>query len=164
MNQYVLVGTYTNGNKRAFVVMADNYSKAIQKLLMEVNDSFINIEVIDTFGSLSAIGVAALMGNGKSVYQNVAEAMELIHRTMSEYEIAKALDEQGEPTEAFHERFNYFFKALSTEGQDALLSLLGTAKELASIVEKAGHDCLHDDCRFSTKRTFAPSCVLRDLL
>ena len=65
MNQYVLVGTYTNGNKRAFVVMADSYSKAIQKLLMEVNDSYINIEVIDTFGSLSAIGAVALMGNDK---------------------------------------------------------------------------------------------------
>ena len=109
---------------------------------MEESDGFINIEVIETFGSLSAIGAAALMGNNKSVYQNVAEAMELIHRSMSEYEIAEALDGQGEPTEAFHERFNYFYKSLSAEGQEALLSLLGTAKELISIVEIAGHDCL----------------------
>ena len=142
MNQYVLVGTYTNGNKKAFVVMADNFSKAIQNLLMEVNDNFINVEAIDTFGSLSAIGATALMGNNKSVYQNVAEAMELIHRGLSEYEITEALDEQGEPTEVFRERFNCFYKALSTEGQEALLSLLGTAKELISIVENAGHDCL----------------------
>ena len=122
--------------------MADSYSKAIQKLLMEESGGFINIEVIETFGSLSAIGAAALMGNNKSVYQNVAEAMELIHRDLSEHEIAEALDEQGEPTEVFHERFNCFYKALGTECQEALLSLLGTAKELVSIVENAGHDCL----------------------
>jgi len=142
MNQYVVIGTYPNRNKRAFVVMADNYSKAIQKLLEAEGDNFINVEVIDTFGNLSAIGAAALMGNEKSIYQNVAEAMELIHRSMSEYEIKEALNEQGEPTDAFHARFGSFFKTLSKEAQDALLALLGTAKGIVEIFEKAGHDCL----------------------
>ena len=58
MNQYVVIGTYPNGNKRVFVIMADNHNMAIQKLLTEIKDSFINIEVIDTYGSLSAIGIA----------------------------------------------------------------------------------------------------------
>jgi len=142
MNQYVVIGTYPNGTKRAFVVMADNYSKAIQKMLQEEGDSFINVEVIDTFGNLSAIGAAALMGNQKSVYQNVAEAMELIYRSMSEYEISEALDENGEPTDKFHDRWNSFFTTLSKDGQNALLALLGTAKGLVNIAELAGHDCL----------------------
>jgi len=142
MNQYVVVGTYPTGTKRAFVVMADNYSKAIQKMLQEESDSFINVEVIDTFGNLSAIGAAALMGNQKSMYQNVAEAMELIHRNMSEYEIADALDENGEPTDEFYDRWNSYFTILSEDGRNALLSLLGTAKGLVNIAELAGHDCL----------------------
>lgn len=142
MNQYVLVGTYTNGNKRAFVVMANNYSMAIQKLLMETKEIFINIEAIDTYGSLSAIGVAALMGNKKSVYRNVAEAMELIYYSMSKYEIEEALDERREPTDEFYVRFNKFFRVLEKDTQDALLSLLGTAKGMIELMEKAGHSCL----------------------
>ena len=122
--------------------MADNYSNAIQKMLQEEGDSFINVEVIDTFGNLSAIGAVALMGNQKSVYQNVAEAMELIHRNMSEYEIAEAFDENGEPTDKFHDRWSSYFATLSEDGRNALLSLLGTAKGMIDVVEKAGHDCL----------------------
>ena len=141
MNQYVLIGTYPNGRKRAFVLMADSYSKAIQEMLQE-EDNFINVEVIDTFGSLSAIGATALMGNEKSVYQNVAEAMEFIQRSMSEYEIEEALDETGAPTDEFHARFNRFFGTLSKNAQDSLLSLLGVAKGLVDTFEKAGHDCL----------------------
>jgi hypothetical protein len=142
MSQYVVVGTYPTGTKRAFVVIADNYSKAIQKMLQEEGDSFINVEVIDTFGSLSAIGAAAIMGNQKSVYQNVAEAMELIHRSMGEYEITEALDENGEPTDKFHARWNSYFTTLSEDGRNALLSLLVTAKGLVNIAELAGHDFL----------------------
>jgi len=142
MNQYVLVGTYPQGNKRPFVVMADSYSMAIQKMLVESKDSFINIEVIDTFGSLTAIGGAALMGSETSVYEKVAEAMELIQRSMNEYEITEALDENGEDTDEFHDRFNNFFSVLGKEEQNALLSLLGTAKGIIDVVEKAGHDCL----------------------
>jgi len=141
MNQYVVIGTYSTGTKKAFVVMANNYSNAIQKMLEE-GDSFINVEVVDTFGNLSAIGAVALMGNQKSAYQNVAEAMELIHKSMSEYEIAEALDENGEPTDKFYDRWNSFFTTLSEDGQNALLSLLGTAKGMIDVVEKAGHDCL----------------------
>ena len=55
-NQYVVIGTYANRNKRAFVVWAENYSEAIQKLLMETKDSFTNVEVIDTYGNLTTIG------------------------------------------------------------------------------------------------------------
>jgi len=55
-NQYVVIGTYPNRNKRAYVVWAENYSKAIQKLLTEIDDSFINIEVIDTYEKLLTIG------------------------------------------------------------------------------------------------------------
>lgn len=142
MNQYVLIGTYPQGNKRAYVVMANSYSMAIQKLLAETKESFINIEVIDTYGSLSAIGAAALMGNETNIYQNVAEAMEIIRRHMDEYEIKDALDEQGEATDEFHARFNSFFNAFSKDAQNALLSLLGTAKGMIDILEKAGHDCL----------------------
>ena len=56
MNQYVVIGTYPNQNKRAYVVWAENYSKAMQKLLTESGDSFISVEVIDTYGNLITLG------------------------------------------------------------------------------------------------------------
>jgi len=142
MNQYILIGTYPNRNKKAFVVMAENYSKAIQKMLLEESDSFINIEVVDTYGSLTAIGGAAIMGNDKSIYHNVAQAMEVIKTALDEYEITQALDEYGEATDLFHARFDNYLSRLNDDSQTALFSLLGTAKELISITEKAGHDCL----------------------
>jgi hypothetical protein len=54
-NQYVVIGTYPNQNKRAFVVWEENYSKALRKLLAEVDDNFIHLEVIDTYGNLQTI-------------------------------------------------------------------------------------------------------------
>ena len=142
MNQYILIGTYPNRNKQAFVVMADNYSKAIQKLLSEEKDNFINIEVVDTYGSLTAIGGATLMSNKDTAYQNVADAMQLIYRIMCEYEIEETLDELGEPTDAFHSRFDHYVNSLEKESADALLTLLGMAKTMIGLFEKAGHDCL----------------------
>ena len=142
MNQYVLVGTYPNGNKRAFVLTAENQRTAIQAMLGEIDDCFTNIEVIDTYGRLSALGSATIIGNDKSFYRNVHEAMLLIVQAMGEYEITEALDENGEETDEFHKRFEDYYSNLSTEGKESLLSLLGTAKGLVNIVEMAGHDCL----------------------
>lgn len=142
MKQYVLVGTYPDGHKRAFVLTAENQHKAIQTMLEELDDCFINIEVIDTYGRLSALGSATIIGNDKSFYRNVHEAMLLIVQAMGEYEVTEALDENGEETDAFHERFENYYSNLSIEGKESLLSLLGTAKGLVNIVELAGYDCL----------------------
>ena len=142
MNKYVVIGTYLNGNKKAFVLMESTQRKAIQSLLADVKDSFSNIEVIDLNDGFPAIGMASFYSNGNNFYQNVAEAMELIHRSMDKYEIAGALDENGEPTDKFHDRWNSYFTTLIEDGQKALLSLLGTAKGLVNIAELAGHDCL----------------------
>lgn len=60
MNHYVVIGTYPTRNKRAFVVIADNYSKAIQQLLTEEQDNFINVEVVDTYEELTLIGATEL--------------------------------------------------------------------------------------------------------
>ena len=135
MNQYVLVGTYPNGNKRAFALTAENQRTAIQTMLGEIDDCFTNIEVIDTYGRLSALGSATIIGNDKSFYHNVHEAMLLIVQAMGEYEITEALDENGEETDEFHKRFEDYYSNLSTEGKESLLSLLGTAKGLVNIVE-----------------------------
>lgn len=82
MNKYVAVGTYPNGNKRAFVVMADNYSQAIQNLLAKVKDSFTNIEVIDTYGNLKEIGMASFYATRNSFYRNASDTVLLIENTM----------------------------------------------------------------------------------
>jgi len=142
MNKYVVVGTYPNGNKRAFVVAADNYRNAIQNLLTEEKDSFTNIEAIDTYGNLAAIGMASFSATANSFYRNASDAMLLIVNTMAEYKIAEAISENGEATDEFHERFEKFYQMLSSDGKDALLTLAGTAKEIVKIVELAGHDCL----------------------
>ena len=55
MEKYVVIGTYSNQDKRAFVVLADNPNKAIRKLLTQVDDNFISVEVIDTYGNLQTI-------------------------------------------------------------------------------------------------------------
>ena len=65
MNKYVVIGTYPNGNKRAFVLMESSTSKAIEIFLSNVKDNFINIEVIDTYDGFTAIGMASFYSNGK---------------------------------------------------------------------------------------------------
>jgi len=142
MNKYVVIGTYPNGNKRAFVLMESSTSKAIQIFISNVKDSFINIEVIDTYDGFTAIGMASFYSNGKGFYKNVSDAMLLIEKTMAEYKIAEAVDVYGEVTDEFHERFDKFYKLLGSDEKDALLSLAGTAKQLVKIIELAGHDCL----------------------
>ena len=142
MNKYVVVGTYPNGNKRAYVVVADNYSKAIQNLLTEGKENFTNIEVIDTYGTLEAIGMASFSASENSFYRNASDALLLIVKTMAEYKISDAIDENGEATDEFHERFEEFFRPLSPDGKDALLTLAGTAKGIVNMIELAGHDCL----------------------
>jgi len=142
MNKYVVVGTYPNGNKRAFVVEAENNSRAIQNLLVEVIDNFTNIEVIETYGNLAAIGIAAFSATENSFYRNASDAMLLIVNTMAKYKIAEAISENGEATDEFQERFQKFFRILSPNGKDALLTMAGTAKQIVNIIELAGHDCL----------------------
>ena len=142
MNKYVVIGTYPNGNKRAFVLMESSTSKAIEIFLSNVKDNFINIEVIDTYDGFTAIGMASFYSNGKGFYKNVSDAMLLIEKTMAEYKIAEAIDAYGEVTDEFHERFDKFYKLLGSDEKDALLCLAGSAKQLVKIVEMAGHDCL----------------------
>jgi len=142
MNKYVVIGTYPNGNKRAFVLMESSTSKAIEIFLSNVKDNFINIEVIDTYDGFTAIGMASFYSNGKGFYKNVSDAMLLIEKTMAEYKIAEAIDVYGEVTDKFHERFDKFYKLLGSDEKDALLSLAGMAKQLVKIIELAGHDCL----------------------
>jgi hypothetical protein len=142
MNKYVVIGTYPNGNKRAFVLMESSTSKAIEIFLSNVKDNFINIEVIDTYDGFTAIGMASFYSNGKGFYKNVSDAMLLIEKTMAEYKIAEAIDVYGEVTDKFHERFDKFYKLLGSDEKDALLSLAGMAKQLVKILELAGHDCL----------------------
>ena len=142
MNKYVVVGTYPNGSKKAFVLMESNPSKAIQKLLTDVNDNFINIEVIDLNDGFPAIGMASFYSNGNGFYRNVSDALLLIEETMAEYNISEAIGEGGEATDEFHERFESFCRVLNPDGKDALLTLAGTAKQLVNIIELAGYDCL----------------------
>ena len=84
MNKYVVVGTYPNGNKRAFVVIAENTNTAIRNLLAEVNENFINMEVIDTYGNLTAIGMASF-----SATNYYREQFEILVNAINE---AKAAD------------------------------------------------------------------------
>ena len=142
MNKYVVVGTYSNGNKRAFVVVVENTSTAIRNLLAEVNDNFINIEVIDTYGNLAAIGMASFSATSNSFYRNVSDSMLLIEKAMADYKIAEAIDENGDATDEFHERFDEFYSQLSPDGKDALLCMAGTAKSIVNMIKLAGHDCL----------------------
>jgi len=142
MNKYVVIGTYPNGNKKAFILMGNNPSEVIKALLADAKDNFINIEVIDTYDGFTAIGMASFYSNGKGFYKNVSDAMLLIEKTMAEYKIAEAVDVYGEVTDEFHERFDKFYKLLGSDEKDALLSLAGTAKQLVKIIELAGHDCL----------------------
>ena len=53
--QYVVIGTYANQHKKVFVVMAENHNKAAQELLMQTNDIFIKIEILDTYGNIPTI-------------------------------------------------------------------------------------------------------------
>ena len=142
MNKYVVIGTFPNGNKKAFVVVADNNNKAIKMLLAEVNDNFNNIEVIDTYDNLAEIGMGSLPTVGDNFYRNASETLMLIERIMAEEKIEEAIDENGEATDEFHERFDKFYDFLTADGKDALLCMAGTAKRLVKIIELAGHDCL----------------------
>jgi len=51
----MVVCTYANQHKKAFLIMAENHNKAIQKLLAQIDDVFISIEAINTYGNLSII-------------------------------------------------------------------------------------------------------------
>ena len=61
---------------------------------------------------------------------------------MHNHGMQNSLDELGEPTDEFFDRFNGFYDSLSETEQGTLLTLLGRAKEMIGIVEKAGNDCL----------------------
>jgi len=142
MNKYVVVGTYQNGNKKAFILMEDNPSNAIKALLTDVKEIFINIEVIDLYGGIEAVGIASFYSEGANFYQNASKVMLLIENTMARDKIEEAIDEYGEATDEFHERFDKFYNFLTPDGKDALLTLAGSAKRLVKIIELAGHDCL----------------------
>ena len=53
--QYVIIGTYPNNNKSAFIVVADNYNDAVKKLLDSSDGYFINIEVVCIYNQLKTI-------------------------------------------------------------------------------------------------------------
>jgi hypothetical protein len=140
--QYVVVGTFPNQHKKPFVVMADNPTEAIQKVLAEGNDGFQSLEVMETYCKLTIIGGTTIMTNKSCRYKNALEAMEFINNEMYKWGIQEAIDDTSEPSESFQDGFDGFFGELSKDEQKILLSTLGIAKGLVEIAEKAGHDCL----------------------
>jgi len=79
----------------------------------------------------------------KNIYRLSAEYLSVIEISMQQHGVQIALDEMGEPTDKFFDNFNAYFGSLSKYEQERLLTMLGTAKGLVDIAEKAGHDCLY---------------------
>ena len=59
MNEYVAIGTYPNGNRKALTVQADSTSDAIVKAVKfeksKTGSNFIKIEVADTYGDIQVV-------------------------------------------------------------------------------------------------------------
>ena len=86
--------------------------------------------------------VGAFHEKYRNMYTRTSELLFEIRWAMHKHNIQNAFDELGEPTDEFFDRFNAYYDSLSEDEQGTLLTLLGRAKEMINIVEKAGHDCL----------------------
>jgi len=78
----------------------------------------------------------------KNIFNLTSKYLSKIEITMQQHGVQNALNEIGEPTNEFLDKFNTYFGSLSRFEQEQLLTMLGTAKGLVGIVEKAGHNCL----------------------
>jgi len=100
----------------------------------------------DNFNDYNLLWVVEAIGafheNSKNMYTRTSEFLFEIQLAMHSHGMQNLLDELGEPTDEFFDRFNSFYDSLSETEQGTLLTLLGRAKEMIGIVEKAGYDCL----------------------
>jgi hypothetical protein len=141
MTQYVVVGTFPNQHKKPFVVMAENPTAAIRQVISKANDNFLSLEVMETYDNLTIIGGTTVMTDKSCRYKNALEAMEFVKNELGQWGIEEAIDDMGELSESFQNRFDGFFSRLSKDEQNALLATLNTAKGIIEVTEKAGH-CL----------------------
>ena len=86
--------------------------------------------------------IGAFHERKKNIYRLTSEYLSEIEIAMQQHGVQNALDEMGEPTDDFFDKFNAYFGSLSKYEQERLIAMLGTAKGLVAIAEKAGHDCL----------------------
>jgi len=86
--------------------------------------------------------IGAFHESNRNRYTRTSEFLFEIQLAMHSHGMQNSLDEMGEPTDEFYDRFNSFCDSLSENEQGTLLTLLGRAKGMIDIVEKAGHDCL----------------------
>ena len=100
----------------------------------------------DNFNDYNLLWVVEAIGafheNNRNMYTRTSEFLFEIKLAMYSHGMQHSFDELGEPTDEFFDRFNCFYDSLSKNEQGTLLTLLGRAKEMIGIVEKAGHDCL----------------------
>jgi len=86
--------------------------------------------------------IGAFHERNENLYRLSSKYLSEIEVSMQQHGVQNALDEMGEPTEDFFDKFNAYLGSLSKYEQERLLATLGTAKGLVDVVEKAGHDCL----------------------
>ena len=118
------------------------HKKLYQATAIDLVESYDEDE-FDDYHLLNVVeAIGAFHEKKRNLYGRTAELMHEIQLAMDNYEVRNSLDEMNEPTDKFLDRFNSFYDSLSGYEQGELLTLLGIAKEMADIVEKAGHDCL----------------------
>jgi len=86
--------------------------------------------------------IGAFHERKKNIYRLTSEYLSEIEISMRQHGVQNAFDEMGKPTVEFFDKFNTYFCSLDKYEQEQLLTMLGTAKELIFVAEKAGHDCL----------------------
>jgi len=74
--------------------------------LADVKEIFINIEVIDIYGGIEAVGIASFYSEGGSFYQNTSKSNAVNRKYNGSLQNRKAIDVYGEATDEFHERFD----------------------------------------------------------
>jgi len=65
-----------------------------------------------------------------------------IQKAMQKFGIQDTINNLNEPSDEFIDKFEEYFYSLEIEQQKYFFEMLGIAKGLADIAEKAGYDCL----------------------